>query len=83
MANCEYHEPSLSCNHYDGEGVGSHRVQRREVLEKVQNTSTTDILQVFHACLHAPTFYFRNCLATVRVILPPSAAIHTDGDVNS
>ncbi len=82
MANCEYHEPNLCCNHYDGR-VGSHGVQRHEVLEKVQNTSTKDILQVFHACLHAPALYFRNCLATVRVILPPGAAIHTDGDVNS
>jgi hypothetical protein len=81
MAYYEYYEPRLWCNQCDGR-ARSHRARRREVLEKVQNTSTKDILQVFHA-LHASTLYIRNCLATVRVILPPSAAIHTNGDVNS
>ena len=83
--NSEWHTASIMnqdwCNQCDGWAT-SHRARRREVLEKVHNTSTKDILQVFH-CLHASTLYFRNCLATVRVILPPSVAIHTDGDVNS
>jgi hypothetical protein len=45
----------------------------------VQRTSYSS----FTPCLHASTLYFRNCLATVRVILPPSVAIHTNSDVNS
>jgi len=51
----------------------------RKCRIQVQRTS----YKSFTLCLHASTLYFRNCLATVRVILPPSAAIHADGDVNS
>ena len=46
---------------------------------QVQRTS----YKSFTPCLHASTVYFRNCLATVRMIFPPSATIHTNGDVNA
>jgi hypothetical protein len=64
---------------------GQEAIERADVKSlrkcriQVQRTS----YKSFTPCLHASTVYFRNCLATVRVILPPSAAIHPDGDVNS
>jgi len=64
---------------------------RQEVIERADMKSLRKCrIQVqrtsyksFTPCLHASTFYSRICLTTVRVIFPPSAAIHTDGDVNS
>jgi len=85
--NNEWHTANtinLDCGASSATG-GQKVVARAEVKSlrkckiQVQRTS----YKSFTPCLHASTLYFRDCLATVRVILPPSAAIHTDGDVNS
>lgn len=82
--NNEWHTMNLDCGVTSATG-GQEVIERADVKSlrkcriQVQRTS----YKSFTPCLHASALYFRNCLATVRVILPPSAAIHTDGDVNS
>lgn len=82
--NNEWHTMNLDCGVTSVTG-GQEVIERADVKSlrkcriQVQRTS----YKSFTPCLHASTLYFRNCLATVRVILPPSVAIHTDGDVNS
>jgi hypothetical protein len=84
--NNEWHTKTMNqdCGVTSATG-GEQVIERADVksLRKCRIQVQRASYRSFTPCLHASTLYFRNCLATVRVILPPSVAIHTDGDVNS